>query len=744
LNIQASGGRESQGSRGTSTISLQSKGDVLPIGDAACGALLPRGRSLKIALLDAFPLKSCTAEREFITRCIGVLEKLGHQAISVSTTRQIAQYDPDIVFSTHDFAPKLTEHFTIGALWSPTLFYKDDRERLRNIRSWDLVVPIDETTRQFAIDLHFPMRHRTAVSEHNLCPSAPIIPMELPSAPKLSLAYIGVHWDGRRHEAFFRRLAKEIDLHVYGPEEAWKFLPSAYRGPIPFDGKALFETLNRHGVVLALHKETHRREAVPSMRPFEACAAKCLVITDSMPPLKDIFGDSFSYVDMETGAERAVRQIEAAFDAANRDRTKAEARIEAAHRIFCERFSLDVLLPSILEEAKEKISRKQSVALRVDGAPTVSVIIRCGGRPLRTVSRAVDSIKRQLYPRISLVFARFAPIAGFDQYVSDLRTSNRFDDVEVHDVGGRGRRSESLWTGLKAVKTPFFAVLDDDDEWFPDHLHHLMEILERDKSVDLVHSGGIRHDEEGHSPELHPRLQRQDGTYVDEQRVLTFCDAQDVGQLMAWRNVILSHSFVARSELLVAEVLEDPQLDVSEDVYLYLIFIAHGARFAFNGRATAIWNWRARSGDNSMIAFDVARRPAQCERIIRRLEGYRFPGNLAFPTHGESALARDLAAAEPPLARDVSAAEAELAAFKASTSWRITAPLRRFVIFLRGPTPAAAVLARGLSVEAELAAIKASTCWRITAPLRLFVTAFRASTSWRIAAPLWRLANLVR
>src|SRR5262249_55488956 len=143
------------------------------------------------------------------------------------------------------------------------------------------------------------------------------------------------------------------------------------------------------------------------------------VITDPMLPLKDIFGDSFSYVDMEARAERAVRQIKAAVYAANRDRIKTATRIEAAHKIFCKRFSLDVLLPSIVEEAKEKIRQKQSVALRVKGAPTVSVIIRCGGRPLRTISRAVNSIKRQLYPRISLVFARFAPIAGFDQYVSD-------------------------------------------------------------------------------------------------------------------------------------------------------------------------------------------------------------------------------------------------------------------------------------------------------------------------------------
>ena len=98
---------------------------------------------MKIALLDAFPQAPFTAEREFIARCAGVLERLGHEAIAVSTSNQIIEYDPDIVFSTHHLAPKLTEHFTVGTLWDPFQFYKDEADRLRSIRSWDLVVPIE-------------------------------------------------------------------------------------------------------------------------------------------------------------------------------------------------------------------------------------------------------------------------------------------------------------------------------------------------------------------------------------------------------------------------------------------------------------------------------------------------------------------------------------------------------------------------------------------------------------------------
>jgi hypothetical protein len=192
----------------------------------------PQG-SFWLLLVDAFPLAPFTAEREFIARCLNVLSKLGHEAISVATTVEIHKFNPDLVISTHDLAAKLTEHFTIGSLWSPTPFYKDDESRLKNIMSWDIVVPMDDLTRLFATDLHYPTRRCSSVSRHVLFPSAPVIDIADPDLQKVSLAYIGVHWDGIRHEQFFRELATAVDLHVYGPPGPWEFLPEVYRGSVP-------------------------------------------------------------------------------------------------------------------------------------------------------------------------------------------------------------------------------------------------------------------------------------------------------------------------------------------------------------------------------------------------------------------------------------------------------------------------------------------------------------------------------
>jgi hypothetical protein len=599
---------------------------------------------MKIALLDAFPRLEFSAEKEFIIRCIEVFRRLGHEAREIITSDQVMGFGPDFVFVTHDIVPKMTEHFTVGPLWSPTEFYKNDRERLRAIRSWDLVLPINEETRQFAVDLHFPLRHRSAVGQHFLYPSAPVVDIALPDTERLSLAYVGVHWDGARHEELFRALAEVVDLHVYGPAAAWSFLPATYRGSIPFDGHSLIQTLNRHGAVLALHKPTHSTEDTPSMRVFEACAAKCLVITDPMASLKGIFGDSIEYVDAAANPQCTAEAIAAIMRAARSTADATAKRISTAHEIFRKTVSLEVLLTQVVEEVAQRRAGQQVIVPK-SAETTISVIIRCGSRPLSLIKRAVLSLERQLYTGIAIIFARFAEIAGFDTYIHELRASGRFQDIQVVEVGGDGCRSTSLWAGMQQVKSPFFANLDDDDEWFPDHLLHTMAAFKQEPEADLFYSGGIRREEEGQLPNPHERLQRADGTFFPETRELMFFDAFDLGRLLKLDNMILSHSFVGRSNLLTGPVLDDPKLESIEDVYLYLLLVARGADIRFTGRVSVIWNWRSTSRDNFMLAITDDRKALSTEKIVRRLSDYRFPGNYL----GQLVLGRGYLALAPEI-----------------------------------------------------------------------------------------------
>jgi glycosyltransferase involved in cell wall biosynthesis len=46
-------------------------------------------------------------------------------------------------------------------------------------------------------------------------------------------------------------------------------------------------------------------------------------------------------------------------------------------------------------------------------------------------------------------------------------------------------------TGIRASKGAYIAFLDSDDQWLPDHLQMMMEVLKRDSSIDLVYADAV-------------------------------------------------------------------------------------------------------------------------------------------------------------------------------------------------------------------------------------------------------------
>jgi Glycosyl transferase family 2 len=628
---------------------------------------------MRIALFNAFPCLPFSAEKEFIQRCRSIFATMEHDAHEVCTSGEVIRLNPDLILATHDLVPKLTEHFTVGVLWHPTHYYSGDAERLKNIASWDLIVPINERTRAFGKVLQFSLQRPSAVTKNILHPSSHIIDVKMPDVHNLTLAYMGTQWDTGRHYDLLQRLSETLDLNIYGPSEAWTHFPQAYRGSIPANGRAVIDTLNQHGAVLALHKDTHCAEDTPSMRVFEGCAAKCLVITDRMLSLRQVFGNSLEYVDLVQDPMTLARQIATIVQAARQNTKATMSRIESAHRIFCERASLDVLLPPLVNEISGRISTRRRPITRTD-LPTVSIIVRCGTRSLSMLRRAVRSLCGQLYPEIAVIFVYCPELDGFTKYVDALRASGRFRSISIAHVAKDACRSTALWRGLQEVQTPFFGVLDDDDELFPDHLQHIMEVFQASPEADLVYSGGIRHEEETRLEHLPPRLRRPDGSFVEETRALAFFSPFDEHRLLNGENMILSHAFVARSRFLSGEILQDPKLGAAEDMYLYLLLAAHGARFRFNGRASVVYNLRSRSRDNSLFTIGDRNWKKASDRIYRRLAGYAFPseipGQLSHSARGFTALAaakQEAAEANAKLAaakQEAAEANAKLAAAK--------------------------------------------------------------------------------
>jgi phosphoglycerol transferase len=578
---------------------------------------------MKITLLNAFPNLGSTAEKEFIARCVAVLGKLGHEAMEAGTSSEIIAFDPDFVLSTHDFAAKLTDHFTIGTAWNPTVFCKNDPDRMACMRSWDLALPVSEASRRFLGDIHFPFRHKTAVSEQCFFPSAPVIDIPLPDTKSLTLAYVGVHWDRDRHEELFKALSNRVDLHVYGPAAAWSFLPNAYRGMIPFDGRSLIQTLNRHGIALALHKSTHRDEDTPSMRVFEACAAKCLVITDPMLSLRKVFVDSMDYIDASGDAEATARDIAHLVAKAQADPKATLSRIEKAHAIFSQDLSLEVLLDRLVSEAARRIAAQRPTFSASD--PAVTVIVRCKAGNPEALARTFRSIERQAWTRISIRMTARTLSEECANLIESWRDTKRFLDIKLLTIAEGAAESAALWTALADMNEPYFAVLDEGCEYFKDHLSTAMDVFGTVPEAELVHCGVVDIFEQAPLPEPHFRLVGPNGAIWPENRRLAAFGVLDLEGLLGPRSPHLSNAFVARSRLLTPDILDDPRMSIAGDLYLLASLAAKGARIHFDGRG-GVTRWHQadecvdRRGD-----IETGER----ERMGRRLGDRLFPDGRA-------------------------------------------------------------------------------------------------------------------
>jgi len=104
------------------------------------------------------------------------------------------------------------------------------------------------------------------------------------------------------------------------------------------------------------------------------------------------------------------------------------------------------------------------------------------------VRRAVESLSRQTYGRFDVILVRHR-----DMDLSQIE-GTAFPNIECIRVveAPAGKRSTSLWAGLRAVKGEYFSVLDDDDWLFSNHFEALFHpVTSPPPSRFLAYSGVI-------------------------------------------------------------------------------------------------------------------------------------------------------------------------------------------------------------------------------------------------------------
>jgi Glycosyl transferase family 2/Glycosyl transferases group 1 len=582
---------------------------------------------MRIAVQNPFPNAPQVTEAEWIRRFFTACSRLGFEPVEVITSDDILRCEPDCVLVTHEVSPKLTPFPTLALNWNPPDFFAEDPERCRSILSLDGHLCGSRQIAQWIDDFATGHGKRAVLHDGLMLPSTPDAGPAGPLPPELAIMYAGVHWDGSRHGEIFRGLDGRVPLRLYGPSEAWRDRGASYQGVLPFDGVSVINAIRDAGIALCLHKAAHRRANCPTMRLFEAAAAGALIITDDFEFPREWFRDSVLYIDAELPAPMVIEQVVSHVEWANRNPEAANRLALRSNELFRRCLTLENMLrplPDFVDRVRD--CRRMVV---VDGSkekpqPTVEYIVRIGSRPSTTLARALESLAAQTYQAIAVILVQFHPIAGLDAVMDHYRP--RFRGIRQIVVSNSGNRSTAWWAGLNAVTADFFGMLDDDDTLFPNHVASVMGCLERNPGYGFVYSGLIKvEDEPGHYVTA-PQFNGPAGKLIEERREIFCLEEEDFVNLRPTHNVIGNNTWICRRSLLDREVLSDPKIEWSEDVY-FMALMAGRTKFGFTAMATAAWHWRSTTKDNWTLSHSASTGQASLARWQERLQSVGLPSH---------------------------------------------------------------------------------------------------------------------
>lgn len=570
---------------------------------------------MRVAISNSFAGQE-VAETGLSIRIHQAARNLGWEAVEVASSAEINRFSPDFVIALHFFTPKLTGHATYGCMWNPPSFFEQEDRYIKNILSYDGYLSSSDHLNTWLRDLLYRTRKK-----HFIAPfytSCHRIPYQPPDLTDPRLLYAGTNWDGPRYQELFRELDAEPYVDIYGGEAAWSYLKHSYRGLLPFDGSSILTALNRAGVGLCLHKEEHIRCATPSLRIFEIVASGAIAICQEHPFIREAFGDNVLYLDSTPDIDGTTRQISEYVDWITTNQEAALKMSRRAYDIFAESYSLEVLLSGIAPYHQKLSGAKgflPNSAVQQPGAPRVQFIVRVGDKGIDALERTLDSIANQPDARVAAIIIKYREVPGLSQLLK--KYENRFP-VKTVGSPGSGFRSTSLWDGLKGVSAEYFAILDEGDLIYHNHVSLLVDLLDNLACYGVAYSGAIRISEAGNEVvSTNPGSQKH-----PEIATLAHFEPFDQNRLVALDNFIATNSFVARSAL-IQDIGDDPQLKMEEVLFL-LLTLTLKTDFIFSYDVTCEVSHRHSERDE-IVAEEGPHREQSLARIKRIFWRQGFP-----------------------------------------------------------------------------------------------------------------------
>jgi glycosyltransferase involved in cell wall biosynthesis len=186
----------------------------------------------------------------------------------------------------------------------------------------------------------------------------------------------------------------------------------------------------------------------------------------------------------------------------------------------------------------------ENLKMMGDALPLITAVIPTRGRP-DLVVLAVRSALNQTYPNIEVVVVVDGPDAATVDTLEKLAEPRLRVIALAENVGG----SEARNIGARAARGNWVAMLDDDDEWFPEKLTKQLAALANVTARHCLVTCRCLKRQPGHVDILAPRRFPREGEniseymfYSDEDKLRHTCGPQTSGYL-ATRDLFLDVPF---------------------------------------------------------------------------------------------------------------------------------------------------------------------------------------------------------
>ncbi|WP_422474483.1 glycosyltransferase family protein [Endozoicomonas sp. ALB032] len=325
---------------------------------------------------------------------------------------------------------------------------------------------------------------RTASSFYTFNPNVQCLTPKIVSLASPKIFYLAASDPLIRHKDLIYYLDRNYECAFFGPKEKWIGINN-YKGKISHS--MIYETINRMGIVLAIHNPIHCAYSFYTNRIFEAIIGGAVVITDEFDNIKEIFGDSLFYINNDNNIHTALEIIKIA-EHIRKNPQIMRNKILESQRIFHEVF----LKKDWIIDACENILREKNEYIKTitESKKNIDVLYICkeSSTSYYNIKSVVDQIKNQYFKNLILIICCTIDTENkiielnkknncLDGVNFKFSTVKAINDIDINHTG------HLFVESLRNIESEYFTVIDFCTKWHKDHLGRLiweMENSEKD------------------------------------------------------------------------------------------------------------------------------------------------------------------------------------------------------------------------------------------------------------------------